>query len=53
MSNEIEKLLELIGDLVSGEGTWTEKRDRVLNNASENDKTNLNEFCGWFEDNDK
>jgi hypothetical protein len=49
---EIEKLLELIGKAVDMEvrGGWQVKRDAVLAEASDEDKTNLSEFSGWFED---
>lgn len=49
---EIEKLLELIGKAVNnnGVGAWSSKRDVVLAEASDDDKTNLAEFCGWFEE---
>lgn len=50
MSNEIEKLLELIGNLVTSDGTWKEKRDRILSGATDEEKTNLAEFVGWFEE---
>jgi hypothetical protein len=46
---KIEKLLELISELVSGSGTWKEKRDSVLDEASSEDKTNLEEFASWYD----
>lgn len=50
-TQKIEKLLELIGEIVNAEkGSWNEKRDLVLNEASQEDKTNLLEFAGWFEE---
>ena len=47
---QIETLVELIGALVAGNGTWKEKRDAVLTKCSDMDKTNLDEFCSWFEE---
>lgn len=51
---KIEKLLELIGEAVNSTGGqhdpgWKEKRDRVLAEASDDDRTNLHEFAGWFD----
>lgn len=47
----IAKLLELIGEAVNNPdaATWIEKRDAVLAEASDDDKTNIAEFAGWFE----
>lgn len=48
---EIEKLLELICKAVNElKGSWGDKRDAVLAEASDEDKTNLVEFSGWFEE---
>lgn len=48
---EIEKLLELIGKAVGLNGlSWKAKRDLVLAEASDEDKNNLSEFSGWFEE---
>lgn len=47
---EVEKLLELIGKAVNNNGTWHDKRDAVLAEATDGDKVNLSEFCGWFEE---
>lgn len=46
---EIEKLVELIGNTVRMEGGWQEKRKLILDHASEEDITNLEEFASWFE----
>lgn len=45
---KIEKLLELIGEAVNSDGSWKKKRDRVLAEASGDDRTNLQEFVTWF-----
>lgn len=45
---KIEKLLELIGELVNSGKAWTEKRDAILAEAGDDDRTNLTEFSGWF-----
>jgi hypothetical protein len=50
MSKEIETLLSLIDTIVNAEGTWKEKRDKIMDEASDNDKSNLAEFAGWFEE---
>jgi hypothetical protein len=45
----IQSLLDLIGVIVNASGkTWNEKRDAVLAVASDDEKTNLEEFAGWF-----
>lgn len=48
---EIVKLLELVGKAVNElNGSWSEKRDAVLAESSDEDRTNLEEFAGWFEE---
>lgn len=48
--DNLEKLLELIGDLVNADGmTWNEKRRAVLDACSPDDRTSLEEFASWFE----
>ena len=49
MTKAIETLLSAINDLVREGGTWQEKRDKVLSECSDDDKTNLAEFLGWFD----
>jgi len=51
MEQLIGKLIELLDELVRADGTWREKRNAILANIGEDDKTNLEEFLGWFEDN--
>lgn len=47
---KITRLLELIAEAVSAEGkTWQEKRDMIFAEAGDDDRTNLGEFCTWFE----
>lgn len=51
---KIEKLLELIGDLVndtsvSGQ-SWQDKKAAILAEASSEQTTNLLEFVGWFDE---
>jgi hypothetical protein len=46
----VQQLLETIYDLVHSPGAdWRSKRDDILNEASEDEKTALLEFCAWFE----
>lgn len=47
--NKYEQLLKFISEIVNSEGSYSEKRDAVYENASDDDKTNLAEFCSWFE----
>ncbi len=49
-ASKIRKLLELVYELVKEPGaTWREKRERVLEEASEQEETQLFEFAAWFE----
>jgi hypothetical protein len=50
MEKQIETLLSTLDDIVRAGGTWTEKRDKIMEMASENDKTNIMEFVTWFDD---
>ena len=49
---QVEMLLELItgivGDTLEGL-TWIEKRDSILAECTEADRTALEEFASWFE----
>jgi hypothetical protein len=47
--NRIATLLELIAEAVQGDGTWREKAQAILAEATESDKTNLQEFATWFD----
>lgn len=50
MDNTIEQLMKLINKIVNEQGkSWNEKRDYVNNNLSDDEKSTLAEFCGWFE----
>jgi len=49
MEKDIVALLEAIENIVRAEGTWKEKKNAVLNQATEDDKTSLYEFVAWFE----
>lgn len=46
---DIDKFLELLADIVSGEGSYTEKRDALLAAGDEADRVNLEEFASWFD----
>jgi len=45
---EIQTLLDLIEKLTNQGKPWKEKRDSVLAEASDDQKTALEEFAGWF-----
>lgn len=47
---KLSKLLELVSELVGEGKPWKEKRDMLLAEASEDDKTNLMELVGWFDE---
>jgi hypothetical protein len=47
---KIEKLLELISDIVRSDGSWQEKRDAILEVADEDVEGHLLEFASWFEE---
>ena len=47
---KLDQLMELIGELVNdGSASWKERRDSVLENIDEKDRTALEEFASWFE----
>jgi hypothetical protein len=48
-ASEIQQLLELIGRAVHLEGPWKGKRTAIFDQCSEEDITNLEEFCAWFD----
>jgi hypothetical protein len=45
------KFYEALDEIVnaSGSGTWVERKEDLLEGASEEDKSTLEEFVGWFE----
>jgi len=45
---EYETFLFLLDKLVNGEGSWIARRQKLEDEASEDDKTNLREFAAWF-----
>jgi hypothetical protein len=47
---QLELLLELLGSFVAESQTWHEKKAALLDIASEEDKTNIEEFVTWFDD---
>jgi hypothetical protein len=49
MTKEIEKLAEALDDIVRAAGTWQEKKNKILETLTEDEKTNLYEFIAWFE----
>jgi hypothetical protein len=44
----IEQLLKLVCDTVSANGNWLDKKQKILAEASESDVVWLEEFVGWF-----
>jgi hypothetical protein len=48
-ARKIEKLFELIGELVRSPGPWKDKAEEIKTEASEDDLTNLHELISWFE----
>ena len=47
---KIKALLDLITEVVDEEGqSWQEKRDAILEAASEAEKVALDEFSAWFD----
>jgi len=49
METAIQAMFDAMHDLVSGEGSWQEKKNKILELASEDQKTDLYEFIAWFE----
>lgn len=48
---KLRALIDLINEAVNEDGlSANEKRDQVLNAASESDLVNLSEFSSWFLD---
>jgi hypothetical protein len=46
----IDLLLSTIGDIIDAEGNWTDKKEAIIQQCDNTDKTNLFEFITWFED---
>jgi len=49
MENHIQAMLDAMHEIVSGEGSWQEKKNKILESASEDQKTDLYEVIAWFE----
>jgi hypothetical protein len=49
----IGKLLNLIAEIVRENGPWKEKAKAILDEATNSDKINLQEFCTWFDEEDE
>jgi hypothetical protein len=52
-NKEIETFFELLDKFINENGPWIKKRANLLSMASSDDKTNLEEFIGWFEERDE
>ena len=46
---KIEKMLELLEEIVNDNMPWSEKASLVEDLASDDQKTAINEFCSWFD----
>jgi hypothetical protein len=47
---KLTKFLDLLDEIVNeAEGAWSDKRDALLAICDDKDKSNLEEFAGWFE----
>jgi hypothetical protein len=46
----IGTLLTTLGEIVNSDSPWKEKRDAILKECTDNDRTNLAEFSAWFPD---
>jgi hypothetical protein len=50
MMPDIERLLALLDKIVNAtDKPWLHKKSEILQAASETDKSNIAEFCAWFE----
>ena len=47
-TSTIHQLLELVAMFVNNYQPWREKRDEILNEASDEEKISLQEFAAWF-----
>jgi hypothetical protein len=45
----VRNLLENIETVVGADGTYSEKRDQIMEACSADQETALIEFCTWFE----
>ena len=45
----INDLMGLIFTIVNSTGYWEDKRNRILDETSAEERTALGEFCAWFE----
>lgn len=52
---KLEQLLDTMSDLVSSDGPWRNKRDKILEIAKSNNEWDmaLSEFLSWFPDEDE
>lgn len=51
MKKQVEKLLGLIREITDNTGhNWQEKRDLILAECGEAEKTALEEFVSWFDE---
>ena len=48
-----ETFFDLIDKIIGQDGTWQDKKDTVKEKAVNNNCGNLEEFVGWFEDEDE
>jgi hypothetical protein len=49
----VRSLLDAIETVVGADGSYTDKRDQVLEACSEDQETALVEFCSWFDELDE
>lgn len=48
--NKAEQLLSNIEELVTSSAPWKDKKQLILDNASDEQKAALSEFISWFEE---
>jgi len=51
-SELIEKLFNVLDEVVRAEGRWAEKKVAILGAASDDQRNNLHEFLTWFDEED-
>ena len=49
METALQAMFDAMHDVVASEGSWQEKKNRILEIATEDQKTDLYEFVAWFE----
>ena len=49
MEKAIATLMDALDEVVRAAGTWQEKKNKILEIASEDEKTALYEFVAWFD----